>query len=227
VNDGLVPRNVTEAVKAPRRPRKEMNALTLEQARAFLEASQGDRLQALYLLALHTGARQGELLGLRWDDVDLEAGRLSLRRTLSGAKGGPTFTTPKNDKSRSVRLTAKAVEGLRAHRERQLEEREMLAGLWQDHGLVFCTTKGTPLSRHNVHTRSFKPLLERAGLPRAFRFHDLRHRFATLMGSSGGHAKVVQEMLGHATINVTLDLYSHVLPDMQEEAMDRLGALLS
>ena len=92
---------------------------------------------------------------------------------------------------------------------------------------MFCTTKGTPLSRHNVHTRSFKPLLERAGLPRAFRFHDLRHSFATLIGSSGGHAKVVQEMLGHANISVTLDLYSHVLPDMKEEAVDRLGALLS
>ena len=144
-----------------------------------------DRLAALWSLALHTGLRQGELLGLRWDDVDLEAGRLSVRRTLSGAKGGPTFTTPKNDKSSSVRLTAKAVEGLRAHRERQLEEREKLAGLWQDHGLVFCTTKGTPLSRHNLHTRSFKPLLERAGLPRAFRFHDLRHSFATLMVRAG------------------------------------------
>jgi integrase len=166
-------------------------------------------------------------LGLRWDDVDLEAGRLSVRRTLSGAKGGPTFTTPKNDKSRTLRLTAKAVEGLRANRERQLEEREKLAGLWQDHGLVFCTTKGTPLSRHNIHTRSFKPLLERVGLPRAFRFHDLRRSFATLMGSSGGHAKVVQEMLGHATINVPLDLYSHELPDAQEDAVDRLGALLS
>jgi integrase len=204
-----------------------MNALTPEQARAFLEASRGDRLQALYLLALHTGAGQGELLGLRWDDVDLEAGRLSLRRTLSGAKGGPTFTTPKNDKGRSVRLTAEAIEGLRAHRERQLDEREMLAGLWQDHGLVFCTTKGTPLSRRNVHTRSFKPLLERAGLPRAFRFHDLRYSFATLMGSSGGHAKVVQEMLGHATINVTLDLYSHVLPDMQESAARMMEDVLS
>jgi integrase len=102
-----------------------------------------------------------------------------------------------------------------------------LAGLWQDHGLVFCSTVGTPLSRHNVYNRSFKPLLERAGLPRTFRFHDLRHTFATLMGSSGGHVKVVQEMLGHATTNITLDLYSHVLPDMQEDAVDRLGALLS
>jgi site-specific recombinase XerD len=102
-----------------------------------------------------------------------------------------------------------------------------LAGLWQDHGLVFCSTVGTPLSRHNIYNRSFKPLLERAGLPRTFRFQDLRHTFATLMASSGGHAKVVQEMLGHATTSITLDLYSHVLPDLQEDAVDRLGALLS
>jgi integrase len=112
-------------------------------------------------------------------------------------------------------------------RKRQLEERIGYTGLWQNQGLVFCSTVGTPLSRHNVYKRSFKPLLERAGLPHTFRFHDLRHTFATLMACSGGHVKVVQEMLGHATINITLDLYSHALPDIQEGAVDRLGAMLS
>jgi integrase len=227
VNDGLIPRNVTDAVKAPRQQRKEMKTFTPEQAHAFLDAAKEDRLGALYVVAIHTGLRQGELFGLRWEDVDLEAGTLSVHRTLSGAKGGPTFTTPKNDKPRRVRLTSQAIEALRDHRKRQLEERMRFAGLWQDHGLVFCSTVGTPLSRHNVYNRSFKPLLERAGLPRTFRFHDLRHTFATLMASCGGHSTVVQEMLGHATVNITLDLYSHVLPDMQEDAVDRLGALLS
>ena len=227
VNDGLIPRNVTDAVKAPRQQRKEMKTFTPEQVHAFLDAAKGDRLRALYIVAIHTGLRQGELFGIRWEDVDFEAGTVSVHRTLSGAKGGPTFTTPKNDKARRVRLTPQAIEALRDHRKRQLEERMRLAGLWQDHGLVFCSTVGTPLSRHNIYNRSFKPLLERAGLPRSFRFHDLRHTFATLMASSGGHAKVVQEMLGHATINITLDLYSHVLPDMQEDAVDRLGVLLS
>jgi integrase len=227
VNDGLIPRNVTDAVKSPRQQRKEMKTFTPEQVHAFLDAAKDDRLRALYVVAIHTGVRQGELFGLRWGDVDLEAGTLSVHRTLSGAKGGPTFTTPKNDKARRVRLTPQATEALRDHRKRQLEERMRLAGLWQDYGLVFCSTVGTPLSRHNIYNRSFKPLLERAGLPRTFRFHDLRHTFATMMASSGGHAKVVQEMLGHATINITLDLYSHVLPDMQEDAVDRLGVLLS
>ena len=227
VNDGLIPRNVTEGVKAPRQQRKEMKTFTPEQARAFLEAAKRDRLGALYIVAIHTGLRQGELFGLRWEDVDLDAGTLSVHRTLSGAKGGPRFTTPKNDKARRVRLTPQAIEAFRDQRKRQLEERMRFAGLWQDHGLVFCSTVGTPLSRHNVYNRSFKPLLERAGLPHAFRFHDLRHTFATLMACSGGHVKVVQEMLGHATINITLDLYSHVLPDMQEGAVDRLGAMLS
>ena len=104
VNDGLIPRNVTEAVKAPRQQRKEMKTFTPEQAHAFLDAAEGDRLGALYVVAIHTGLRQGELFGLRWEDVDLEAGTLSIHRTLSGAKGGPTFTTPKNDKARRVRL---------------------------------------------------------------------------------------------------------------------------
>jgi integrase len=227
VNDGLIPRNATDPVKPPRPSRNEMKTLTPEQAHVFLEAAKNDRLRALYIVAIHTGLRQGELFGISWDDVDLEAGTLSVHRTLSGAKGGPKFTTPKNNKTRRVRLTPQAAEALRDHRKRQLEERMRLAGLWQDHGLVFCSTVGTPLSRHNVYNRSFKPLLERAGLPYSLRFHDLRHTFATLMASSGGHAKVVQEMLGHASINITLDLYSHVLPDMQEDAVDRLGAMLS
>jgi integrase len=103
----------------------------------------------------------------------------------------------------------------------------MLAKPWRDHGLMFCTQLGTPLNRNNIHSRSFKPLVARAGLPPTVRFHDLRHTFATLMLKGGEHPKVVQEMMGHATINITLDTYSHVLPDMQDKAADRLGALLS
>jgi integrase len=227
VNDGLLPRNVTGAVKAPRQSRKEIRALNPEQARAFLQAASGDRLETLYLLAIHTGLRQSELLGLKWEDVDLEAKRLSVRRILSAAKNGPTFTTPKSNKSRTVRLTPRAVEALHVHKKRQAEEREKLGKPWRDHGLVFCSQVGTPLNRNNVHTRSFKPLVERAGLPPTLRFHDLRHTFATLMLKGGEHPKVVQEMMGHATINITLDTYSHVLPDMQDKAANRLGDLLS
>ena len=226
MNDGLIPHNVTEAVTAPRQIRKEIQALPPEQARAFLQAAKSERLEALYLLAIHTGLRQGELLGLRWSDVDLDQGTLQVRRIRSAAKGTPTFTTPKNNKSRSVRLTAQAVQALRGHRKRQMEERLKHAGLWQEAGLVFTSTVGTPLNRHNVFRRSFKPLLRRAGLP-DIPFHALRHSFATLMLSGREHPKVVQEMLGHSRINTTLDFYSHVLPDMQREAVDRLDVMLS
>jgi integrase len=226
VHDGLVPRNITETVKAPRQSRKEISTLTREQARHFLNTSKGDRLAALYLLAIHTGLRQGELLGLKWNDVDLDRGTLQVRRILSAAKEGPTFTTPKNNKGRSVGLTTQAVQALHDHRMRQAEEKLKHDGRWQDHNLVFTTLVGTPLNRHNVFSRSFKPLLRDAGLPN-IPFHGLRHSFATLMLAGGEHPKVVQEMMGHSGIRVTMDFYSHVLPDMQREAVDRLGVMLS
>jgi integrase len=226
VHDGLVPRNVTEAVKAPRQCRKEIPTLTREQVRIFLNSAKGDRLEALYLLAIHTGLRQGELLGLKWSDIDLDRGTLQVRRILSAAKEGPRFTTPKSNQGRSVRLTAQAVQASRDHRKRQVQERLKHAGFWKDHGLVFTTLVGTPLNRHNVFSRSFKPLLPRAELP-DMPFHALRHSFATLMLTSGEHPKVVQEMMGHSGIRVTMDFYSHVLPDMQKEAVNRLGAMLS
>ena len=226
VNDGLIPRNVTDGVTRPKQSRKEIQALSLEQARTFLQAARSDRLEALYLLAIHTGLRQGELLGLKWYDVDLDQGTLQVRRILSAAKSGPTFTTPKNDKGRSVRLTPQAMQALRDHRKRQIEERLKHAGYWQNTDLVFTSTVGTPLNRHNVFRRSFKPLLRHAGLP-DIPFHALRHSFATLMLSGREHPKVVQEMLGHSRINTTLDFYSHILPDMQREAVDRLDVMLS
>ena len=226
VHDGLVPRNITETVKAPRQSRKEISTLTREQARHFLNTAKGDRLAALYLLAIHTGLRQGELLGLKWNDVDLDRGTLQVRRILSAAKEGPTFTTPKSNKGRSVRLTTQAVQALRDHRTRQAEEKLKHDRVWQDHSLVFTTLVGTPLNRHNVFSRSFKPLLRDAGLP-DIPFHGLRHSFATFMLAGGEHPKVVQEMMGHSGIRVTMDFYSHVLPDMQREAVDRLGVMLS
>jgi integrase len=116
----------------------------LSVAWACLEAAKGDRLQVLYLLAIHTGLRRGELLGLKWGDVDPDRGTLQVQRTLSAAKDGPTFTTPKTNKGRSVRLTTQAIQALRDHRKRQIEERLKYGGLWQDHGLVFTALVGTP-----------------------------------------------------------------------------------
>ncbi len=217
---GLVPRNVSEAVDPPRVHREEISPLSPVQARALLEAARGDRLEALYVLAVHCGLRQGELLGLKWEDVDLEGGTLQVRRTLTGSKDGlPVFTAPKTAKSRrSVRLTETALEGLRRHLERQLGEIDRAGSLWRENGLIFATEAGTPLNRQNLGRRSFKPLLKRAGLPEKTRFHDLRHTCATLLLVKGIHPKVVQELLGHSNIAITLDTYSHVLPGMGDEA---------
>ena len=228
LNDGLVPRNVAEAVKPPQVRREEIQPLTPEQTKRLVEFVSEDRLEALYVLAVTAGLRQGELLGLKWEDVDLDHGILRVKRTLSGIKDGkPVFGTPKTAKGRrSVKLTAKAVEALEKHRERQIEEWKQLVKLWRACDLVFPTRVGTPISRHNLVTRSFKPLLVRAGLP-DIRFHDLRHTCATLMLVVGTNPKVVQEMLGHANVSITLNTYSHLLPNMQGEAVGRLDNLLS
>lgn len=227
VNDGLIPRNVTEAVKAPRPVNKEMKPLSPDQARTLLEAARGERLEALYALAVTTGMRQGEILGLKWEDLDLEAGTLQVRRTLSTAMGGGVrFGPPKTARSRrNIRVPKLALTALRRHRKTQLEKRMKLSGLWEDHDLVFTTGVGTPLSRADLITRSFKPLLRRANLP-DIRFHDLRHTCATLLLSRGVHAKLVQELLGHSTIAVTLDTYSHVLPGMDDGLADTMDEAL-
>jgi len=223
----LVARNPTDAVDAPRPQRKEITVFNTEQAQQFLDAAQDDWLHALYVLALMTGMRQGELLGLRWQDVDLAAGSLSVRRTLVRTSQGWSWAEPKTAKGRrTIALPALAVEALRQHRVRQLEERLRAGGLWEDHDLVFPNHTGKPLERQNVVKRSFRPLLAKAGLP-YIRFHDLRHSAATLLLSLGEHPKVVQERLGHSTIGVTMDTYSHVLPDMQRKAASRLDALFA
>jgi integrase len=215
VTDGLIPRNVTEAVKPPQPEKKEIRPLSPNQARALLEEVKGDRLESLYVLAVSTGMRQGELLGLKWEDVDLETGTVQVRRTLSTQTGkGVAFSPPKTAKGRrSIKLPEVAKKSLRKHLDAQREERTSLAGLWEDSGLVFTTRVGTPLGRQELVTRSFKPLLRKVGLP-DIRFHDLRHTCATLLLSKGVHAKFVQELLGHANISITLDTYSHVLPGM-------------
>ena len=153
-------------------------------------------------MAVTTGLRQGELLGLRWEDVGLEAGMVQVRRTLSKARSGRIFEAPKSGKGRQIRLTRKATQALRAHRRAQLEERRKLEGLWQDQGLVFPSQVGTPLSARNLQ-RHFKSLLERAGLPKSFRFHDLRHTCATLLLRQGVNPKFVQELLEHADVSLT------------------------
>ena len=227
VMDGLIPRNVCEAVKPPKVERKEIIPLDREQARTLLESARGDRLEALFTLAVHTGMREGELLGLKWDDVDLERGVLRLRCALVREGSRVTLGDLKTAKSRrQVRLTRAAVESLRAHLGRQLEEIESMGSLYQPGGLVFATETGTLINASNLRNRSFKPLLKRAGLPDIC-FHDLRHTCATLLLSQGTHPKLVQELLGHATIAMTLDTYSYFLPSMGDQTVKAMEAALA
>jgi integrase len=178
-------------------------------------------------MALNTGMRQGELLALKWDDVDLERGVLRVSRTLTHADKAYVLGEPKTSKSRrTIRLTTNAVTILRAHLSRQLEEMERMRSLYQPGGLIFATETGTIINPSNLRNRSFKPLLERAKL-RPIRFHDLRHTCATLLLSKDVNPKIVSEMLGHSSISLTLDIYSHLLPDMQEKAAKALEEALS
>jgi integrase len=177
----LIQQNVADTVKPPRPAPKEICALSAAETRRLLEAASGDRLEALYVLAVHTGVRQGELLALRWQDVDIENAVVSVRRTLTRSGGRVVFGEPKTKKSRrSIRLTPQAVEALRSHLERQLRDMEILGDRYQDQGLVFTTDTGAPINPSNLRQRSFAPLLKRAGLPH-MRFHDLRHTCATLL----------------------------------------------
>lgn len=217
VADGLIPRNVCAAVKAPQPRKAEIRPLNREQVRTLLDTIRDDKLEAVLTVAVSAGLREGELLALKWEDVDLDTGKLQVRRTLSEARSGRIFEAPKSGTGRSIRLTQKAIQALRTHRKRQLEERMERGELWEDHGLVFPSEIGTPMGARNLQ-RAFKIRLKRAGLPQTTRFHDLRHTCATLLLKQGVNPKFVQELLGHADIALTLNVYSHVLPDMGDAA---------
>jgi len=210
----MVPRNVAEAVKAPRPAPPEMRTLSAEETRKLIEVARGDKLGALYMLAVHTGMRQGELLALKWQDVDLENAKLSVMRTLTMNNGQILLGELKTKKSRrTIRLTYAAIQALHEHLARQLEGMERLGDAYRDEGLIFASQVGTPINPTNLRRRSFAALLRRANLPK-IRFHDLRHTCATLLLSRNVHPKYVQELLGHANIAITLDTYSHVIPGM-------------
>ena len=222
----LLPRNVADQASAPRQQRREMGVWTAPQLRAFLDSAAGDRLYAAYFLAATTGLRRGEVLGLRWRDLDLNAGRLGVSQTLISVYGAPTFSTPKTAKGRrSVALDTSTVAELKAHRLRQLEERVALGlGALKDDALVFSALTGGPYHPDSFSDR-FERLIKSTGLPR-IRLHDLRHTHATLALQAGIHPKVVSERLGHASIAITLDVYSHAIPALQEEAAEKVAALV-
>lgn len=223
----LIPRNPCDGVTSPRATKSEMKVWTPSETDAFLTATSEHPCHAMYRLALTTGMRQGELLGLKWADIDLGAGVLSVRRTLQRQRdNGIVFEEPKTARSRRrIHLSARTVEALRAHQDRQAFDRKAAGGDWGPLGLVFCDAKGKPLDP-SYQTAIFKQAVTKARVP-AIRFHDMRHTAATLLLSKNIHVKQVSEMLGHATIVLTLDTYSHVIPAMHGDAAAAMDSILT
>jgi integrase len=227
VRFNLIPFNPASKVVPPKVRQEEITPLDAEQARRFLYAARGDRFEALYVLSLTTGLRMGEALGLRWSDIDLDAKTLRVSRQLQRVRdgGGLVFGEPKNASRRTVDLPQRAVEALRSHRKKQMEEQLRAGSEWQDYGLVFASGKGTPLDAQNIVNRHFKPLLKRTGLPN-IRWHDLRHTYATLLLARGVHPTYAQKSLGHASVQLTLDRYSHWMPSMGRNTAEGIDEAL-
>ncbi|MFI2349364.1 tyrosine-type recombinase/integrase [Streptomyces sp. NPDC019443] len=226
VREDELPRNVARNVKtATPRPRR-FQPLTAAEARQFLQAANSDRLHALYELALRTGLRKGELLGLHWEDLELDSGTATIHRSLQRTRtGGLTLLHTKTRASeRRIALPTECINSLKLHRERQHEEHQAGGTGWTDNGLVFTTPAGGPLDAANL-TRRFRRLLHRAGL-RMIRFHDLRHSTATLLLEQGIDLVVIKELLGHAHIGVTAGVYAHVRLRLQRQAIDTLNDVL-
>ena len=221
----LVARNVCDVVTRPALQRYEATPLTQEQAKCLLQAVRNHKLEALLTVALVTGMRRGELLGLHWQDIDMKMGSIQIRRSVSRvAKLGLQESEPKTAKSRRrIILPAFALEVLQRHYTRQQEVRTKAGTQWIERDIVFCNRYGDYREPANLQ-RDFKRLLTEAELPN-IRFHDLRHSAATLLLGMGVNPKIVQELLGHSTISMTMDIYSHVLPSMQQEVVKKFDEL--
>jgi len=214
---GLLAINPADAVEPPRPVHKEIRALDESASATLLRAVAGTRFEVPVLVALTTGMRRGEVLGLRWSDVDLKAGTLAVRQTVEQTRSGVTVKEPKTQKSRRlVALAPMTVEALKSHRTAQVASRLALGAAYQDQGLVFSAADGS-LWNPASFSAAFIGFVTDAGLPH-LRFHDLRHSHATQLLRLGIHPKIVSERLGHSTIGITLDTYSHVMPGMQEDA---------
>jgi integrase len=223
---GMVARNVATLVDPPRYVRPQVSPLGIEEIRIFLKSLEGDRLEPLYLLTIALGLREGEVLGLKWDKVDLQRRILRVDRALQRVEGELSLVEPKTLRSRrTLTLPEMVVTALQSHRVRQLEERMLTGERWQDLDFVFTTSIGTPIDARNL-IRWFHAALKKAGLPRR-RFHDLRHSCASLLLAQRVPARVVMDVLGHSQISLTLDTYSHVMPAMLKEAADSIDAALA
>ncbi|HEV2802430.1 MAG TPA: tyrosine-type recombinase/integrase [Pyrinomonadaceae bacterium] len=220
--------NPCEAIELPRAERREMSAFSPNEAEEFLKAAKENEHGVIFAFALATGMRPEEYLGLKWSDLDMEKDTAIVRRVLVRRKGGGWyFGEPKTSRSRrTVPLPTTLVKMLTDHRRKQIEKRLKAGAAYQNNDLVFATVEGTPHNSRNLAQRQFQSILKSAKLPLNFRLYDLRHSCATLLLVAGENPKVVSERLGHASVVLTLDTYSHVLPSMQREATEKLEKML-
>lgn len=220
----LISKNVAAKTKLPKGDKEELTVWNEQEVQLFLKDAQDSRYSIVFHMALVTGMRQGELLGLRWKDVDLEKGHLTISQTLS--HDGKTFLLGGKTKSslRKILLPESTVAKLKKHRAAVLKEKLSQGEEYQDNDLVMCTPSGTPINPANVR-RSLNVLIKKTAVPK-IRFHDLRHTHATLLLAKGVNVKVISERLGHSNIKITLDTYSHVLPTMQEDAVNKIEEIL-
>jgi len=221
IRNRLIPYNPAKGTKLPQLKYSERQALTPEETDRFLTAAQEDRLGAAFILLLGTGLRRGELLALTWRDVDLSRGIIHIRHGVTFTKTAGLYRDrPKTDKSaRSVPLPGIVASALQAHKDRMLQEEN-----YRLDGPMFCTREGTPIIPRNFN-RTFYRLRKRAGIPNV-NLHALRHTFATRLLEMGENLKVVQELLGHARINITADLYAHVSPQLKRRAVAKMDRVL-
>jgi integrase len=247
MRDGLVARNVAALVKPPRVPKRLPHVFSETEAAQFLALAKGHRLEAIFTVALALGLREGEILGLQWQDIDLDAGTLQVTQALqrvkrSGArKGGLELISPKTDGSRrSIELPEVVLSSIRAHRQRQQEERRIVGSRWRESGMVFTTGIGTMLDQRSMLRDAFYPIMntpdpndpnpdpkkKRKLLPR-LRFHDLRHSAATLLLAQGVHPRYIMELLGHSSISLTMNTYGHVLKEMRQETARQTDAVFN
>lgn len=214
---GLVARNAAALATPPKQDRSRRRYLTPAEARAFLDVARGHRLEALFTVGLALGLRQGEALGLRWQDVDWDGATLQVGAQLQRIDGALTLVEPKSEAGRrAVPLPEAAVHALRDHQRRQHDERAVAGPHWEAQDLVFCTQLGRPLDARNV-TRQFHRLRETAGLP-WLTFHGLRHGYASLLAAQGVNPRVAMELLGHSQLSLTMEVYTHVAPELAREA---------
>ena len=222
---GLLTRNVADLVTPPRVPRKPRQTWDEEQARRFLAVADQSGRGPIWIVALATGMRRGELLGLRWQDVDFERGVLSVRQTVGALRGKPDVKPPKTRSSiRDVPVPAEVMAALREHRRRQNEQRLALGTVWEDYDLVFAAANGRPIYPDNLK-RDFERLVHLAGVPR-IRIHDQRHTHVTLAIAAGADIGAVSQRIGHSRTSITMDVYHHVLPRKHLEVSDKVGAVL-